>query len=127
MATVLNVTIHSDINEFPTEKRYDPAIKISELKKKLELITGANHKTMELFMTINDDEPKKLDDEEQTLSHYTNGKTDQINLTVKDTQSKSLLEGDVPKYEIPEDKYSQRKDNARDFIRKMRGQVDESI
>lgn len=123
MSTVYNVSIHSDISEFPTEKRYDSNIKISELKKKLELITGANHSTMKVSLIVGDKDIGSMDDNDQTLGYYA-GKSDtqeqSLKLVVKDEQVTDLLNGDVPKYTISEEKYLERKNTARSFIKELR-------
>lgn len=119
---IVNVTIHSEISEFPTEKRYDSEIQISELKKKLELITGANHKTMKISLSVGD-KKADIDDDNQTLAHFIGQEvTDGMNIVfeVKDDQMKELLSGDVPKYTISDDKYKERPDNVRDFIKQTR-------
>lgn len=123
MASVLKVTIFSDISEFPTEKRYDPSTKISELKKKLELITGANHATMKITLSINDKEVGQLEKDDETLAYYVGeqaSKDSDIKLVVKDEQALDLLSGDVPKYTISEEKYLERKNNVREFIKETR-------
>lgn len=123
-STVINVSINSDVSEFPTEKRYDVNTKILELKKKLELITGANHATMKVTLFIDDKEIGALSKNEETLGHYVGnvtGKDSTIKLVVKDEEP-SLVStgGDTPKFIISEEKYAQRPNNARNFIKEMR-------
>lgn len=122
MTSVINVSIHSEISEFPTEKRYDPSIKISELKKKLELITGANHKSMKITMTVDDKQAVELSNDDETLAFYLGetSKDSNVKLQVKDDQPSSFLEGDVPKYTISEEKYKERPNNVREFIKQTR-------
>lgn len=123
MASVFNVTIHSDFSEFPVDKRYDASIKISELKKKLELITGANHTTMKIFLSVGDKDIGELSNNDETLVSYAGdqvGKESVLKLVVKDEQSSNVLEGDVPKYSIADEKYLERENNARNFIKEMR-------
>lgn len=123
MAKVFNVSIQSEINEFPTEKRYDSQIKISELRKKLELITGADHKTMKIELHLNDNQVTLLDNDDQTLESYVSELSDKetiLKLVVKDEQSKALLNGDVPKYTISEEKYQSIPNNARNFIKELK-------
>lgn len=123
MASVVSVSIQSNLSEFPTEKRYDTSIKVSELKEKLELITGANHKTMKVSLRIDDLELGQLDNDDETLGHYIgehSGKETTFILTVKDDESSPILTGDIPKYTISEDKYLERKNNARDYIKELR-------
>lgn len=125
-SNVVNVSIHSDLAEFPSERRYDPQINILELKKKLELITGANHTSMKVTLFIDEKEIGELGNDEETLAHYLG--TDQVDkdktvkLIVKDENPSLILtqEGDAPKYVISEDKYLQRPNNARNFIKEMR-------
>lgn len=122
-SSVFTVSIHSDISEFPTEKRYDRNIKISELKKKLELITGANHASMKIFLSIGDKEIGELSNADETLAYYVGseqlGKDSTLKLAVKDDQPSDLLSGDVPKYTISEEKYKERP-NVRDFIKELK-------
>lgn len=123
MATVLNVIISSNLSEFPTEKRFDPNIKVAELKKKLELITGANHKSMKLSMTVDDKQVGQLENDDETLSKYvgeTVSKDSTIKIDVKDEQPIDLMGGDVPKYTISDEKYQERPNNVRNFIKEMR-------
>lgn len=123
MASVLNVTISSNISEYPIERRFDPSIKISELRKKLELITGANHKSMKISLTVDDKQIGQLDNVDETLSYYVSeqvGKDSIIKLDVKDDHPVDLLSGDVPKYTISEEKYQERPDNVRNFIKELR-------
>lgn len=124
-ATFYNVSIHSDSSEFPSEKRYDASTKIGDLKKKLELITGANHKSMKITMSLDDKEIGLLANDEATLADYTKNenvtKDSILKLLVKDEQP-SLIHtgGDTPKFTISDEKYVQRPNNARDFIKQMR-------
>lgn len=123
MSTIFNVTIHSDISEFPTEKRYDAGVKVSELKKKLELITGDNHATMKITVSVGDKEIAVLDDNDKTLGQYVGDQVASdslLKLTVKDDQASKLLSGDAPKFTISDEKYQQRPNNARNFIKEMR-------
>lgn len=123
MSVIYNTSIHSDISEFPTEKRYDSSTKVSELKKKLELITGANHASMKVTLFIGEEEICTLDNDEETLGHYAtlnNNHSSSIKLVVKDELSSNPLDGDVPKYTISEEKYTERKNNVRNFIKELR-------
>lgn len=123
MASIVSVTIHSEISEFPTEKRFDSSIKISELKKKLELITGANHESMKILLSVDDKKIGELDNNDATLSQFLGEKVSKesaIKFEVKDDQPSDLLSGDVPKYTIGEDKYLERPNNVRKFIQEVR-------
>lgn len=123
-SSVVSVSIHSDASEFPTEKRYDSSINILELKKKLELITGATHTSMKVTLIVDDKEIGVLSKNEETLGHYLGehlGKGGSIKLVVKDEHPSLILQGgDAPKFVISEDKYLQRPNNARNFIKEMR-------
>ena len=123
MASVFNVTIYSDISEFPVEKRYDSNIIISELKKKLELITGANHTSMKITLSVDDKQIGELDNDNETLGHYLGeqvNKDSALKFVVKDEQPSDLLSGDVPKYTISEERYLERENNVRNFIKEIR-------
>lgn len=123
MAAILKVIIHSEINEFPTEKRFDPNIKVGELKKKLELITGANHSSMKVTAFNGDEQIGELDNNDKSVADYIDQKPGEqltLKLVVKDDQVKEILCGDVPKYEIDEEKYLERENNARKFINEVR-------
>lgn len=123
MAAVYNVSISSDFNEFPVEKRYDVLIKISELKKKLELITGANHTTMKIFLSVDDKDIGELANDDQTLVSYVGdqvSKESVLKLVVKDDHSTNVLDGDVPKFTLSDEKYVERQNNARNFIKEVR-------
>ena len=124
-SNVVSVSIHSDASEFPTEKRYDPEIKILDLKKKLELITGATHTTMKVTLFIDDKEIGEMSNNDETLAHYMGSQANKdqaVKFVVKDEHSALILnqDGDAPKFVISEDKYLQRPDNARNFIKEMR-------
>lgn len=123
-SSVVTVSIHSDASEFPTEKRYDAGINILELKKKLELITGASYTSMKVTILIDDKEVGVLTKNENTLADYLGehlGKGVSVKLVVKDEHSSLILQGgDTPKFVISEDKYLQRPNNARNFIKEMR-------
>lgn len=133
MATVVTVSIQSETSEFPTEKRYDPNIKVSELKKKLELITGANHTSMKVTLVLDDKEVGVLENNDETLAHYLGEHVNKaIKLLVKDHQPSLILQsGETTKFIISEEKYLQRPDNARSFIKEMKkrvsGQSDSSL
>uniref|UniRef100_A0A6G1S591 Tubulin-folding cofactor B n=1 Tax=Aceria tosichella TaxID=561515 RepID=A0A6G1S591_9ACAR len=121
---VVSVTIQSDSSEFPTEKRFDPNIKVSELKKKLELITGATHTSMKLTLSVDDKEVGLMSNDDETFAHYLGDqlkKDSSVKLLVKDEQPSLILQGgEAPKFVISEDKYLQRPNNARNFIKEMR-------
>lgn len=121
--SIFKVTIYSEISEFPTEKRYDAGINILELKKKLELITGANYLTMKVSLSIGDEEIGELADNDKTLSDCVGDRATPdavLKLTVKDGDSSKIFSGDAPKFNLSEEKYLQRSNNARDFIKEMR-------
>lgn len=123
MASVLTVSINSNLSEYPTEKRYDKNIIISELKKKLELITGANHLTMKIHLQLDDKQSVELSNDSETLGHYVDQldcKDVILKLIVNDDQNSNILSGDTPKYTIPEEKYQSRSDTARNFIKQVR-------
>lgn len=125
-AKVVNVSIQSNLSQYPTEKRYDPQINVLELKKKLELITGANYTSMKVTLFIDDKEIGELSNNEETLAHYIGShqaiEDKTVKLVVKDESPSLILtqEGDAPKYIISENKYLQRPNNARNFIKEMR-------
>lgn len=122
MANYISVSIHSQVSDVPTEKRYPSEIKINDLKEKLELITGANHKTMTVELSIDDKPAVALEDDERTLVHYVGQvppKETHVKLIVKDDSSMDLLAGDVPHATISEENYVKRP-NARDFIKQLR-------
>lgn len=123
MAGIVQVSIHSEINEFPSEKRFPSTLKIKELKEKLELITGANHATMKIEFSLDNKLIGSPSDDKKTLGEFLGEalSTESIfKLTVQDESSKDLLSGDVPKYTISEDKYLSRTENARNFIKEIR-------
>jgi len=120
---MITVSIESDLNQFPTERRFDPQTKILELKKKLELITGANHTSMKVILYVDDKEVTELANDAETLAHFLGEQgSKNVKLVVKDENPSLILtqEGDAPKYVISEDKYLQRPNNARNFIKEMR-------
>lgn len=124
MTTLVSAEIVTNDSEFPVERRFDVNQEIGKLKEKLEPITGANHQTMTVSLSVGGEEIGELKDSSKTLAEYLGEKLSieklKIKLTIKDDQSTSLFEGDVPKYEISEENYSQRSNNARNFINEMK-------
>lgn len=128
--SIVNAEIFSELSEFPVERRFDLNIEIAKLKEKLEPITGANHKTMVVNLSMAGKDIAVLEDPSKKLSDYLKdvnlNERIEIKLHVKDEQSKDLLSGDVPKYTISEEKYAERNNSARHFIKELKKKNDTS-
>ncbi|CAG2108601.1 unnamed protein product [Medioppia subpectinata] len=119
--TVL-LSITTDHNSFATERRFPSNLLISDLKAKLELITGASNETMDLqVLDSNHDLVMKLDDNGRRLKSYLSDNQNQLNVHVLDTTVKV---GDfedvsgVPKFELSQQEYEKRGDSVLAFKQK---------
>ncbi|XP_046578955.1 tubulin-folding cofactor B-like [Haliotis rubra] len=115
--SVVNVRVTSNVNTFGSERRFQKDLTISDLKNKIELLTGASSGTMKL--SLNDKDNKmvcQLDNEAALLGSYP--VEDNMIIHVED---KSLILGEyedvskVKKYEMTAEDYSKRSDSVRSF------------
>lgn len=124
MAEYISVSIHCDqTQDLPPVKRYPAEIKIRDLKDKLELFTGANRETMNVEIYIDNEPAVTLENDEETLVHYVGRvppRETTVRLVVHDESSRDLLSGDVPKMTISEEKYANRPNNFRKFMKEVR-------
>ena len=116
----VNVFISSNVNSFTSEKKFPKDLSISELKGKLELITGATAGTMTI--TVYDDKNVKvidLSDDSSLFGSYPieNG----MRLHVLD-EHKMAGEfentNNVKKFELSEQEYSKRSDTVQSFMKR---------
>ncbi|KAL5009224.1 hypothetical protein ScPMuIL_014805 [Solemya velum] len=118
--SVANVTITSSANTFGTERRFQKDVLISQLKGKLELLTGSvtGNMKLELF----DKENKRvciLDNDDAMLGSYP--VEDGMRIHVTDPTIKIGEFEDVSrveKFEISAEEYSKRTDSVRAFKQK---------
>jgi len=120
----VNVLISNNINGHASEKRFARGITVGDLKGKLELITGANASTMDIFVH---DEKRggalvcALNDDNALLGSYPvdNG----MRLHVKDTSGKTIASAfddlsKVEKFELTQDQYSKRTDTVKAYLQR---------
>lgn len=92
-STIVNVIIQSDSNESSIEERFDSTLKVSELKKKLELITSATQTGMKVTLFVDDNEVGLLSNDDETLAHYLGDQLNEessVKLFVKDEKPSSI-------------------------------------
>ncbi|KAJ8945703.1 hypothetical protein NQ318_012422 [Aromia moschata] len=102
-----------------SEKRFPKDISISDLKAKLELMTGGSCHTMQVEAYTNDNKfVCKLDNNDAMLGSYP--LEDGMRLHVIDQfQIRNELDsGDEPKFELSEEEYSKKSDSVRAFLQK---------
>ncbi|CAG9815288.1 unnamed protein product [Phaedon cochleariae] len=116
----LNLQISTSKNDISfNEKRFPKDLIISDLKVKLEMITGGSCSTMKIqAFNKNDQLICDLDKDETLLGSYP--LEDGMRLHVIDQfQLRSDLDlSNVPKYEITDDEYSKKSDSVRSFLQK---------
>ncbi|CAG2168061.1 unnamed protein product [Oppiella nova] len=113
------LSITTNMNSFATERRYPSNILISDLKAKLELITGASNETMDLqLLDTNHELVTKLDDNGRRLESYLSDNQSKVNIHVMDTNTRvgefEDLSG-VEKFELPQEDYQKRSDSVLAF------------
>ncbi|XP_050296225.1 tubulin-folding cofactor B [Anthonomus grandis grandis] len=114
----VHVQISTSVNHATFgEKRFPKDITISELKAKLELMTGGNCHTMKI-QVFNDDNKlvTTLDDNNRLLGSYP--VDDGMRLHVIDKFEYNLLEESVEKFELNEEEYAKRNDSVKSYLMK---------
>jgi len=118
----VNVLISNSLNNHASEKRFAKGITVSDLKGKLELITGANAATMEI--NVHDEKTGakvcSLVNDDALLGSYPID--DGMRLHVQDTGPKAFGEFDdlskVEKYELTDEQYSKKSDTVRAYLQR---------
>ncbi|KAF8647585.1 hypothetical protein AX16_006607 [Volvariella volvacea WC 439] len=117
MSGISNVWVVSP--DTRSERRLDPHLTVSQLKTKLEPITGipTGNQVISLFNAENDAQPiTRLDDDTKQLGFY--GLRDWQMLKVEDANPSTTLTGrfgdysQVEKFEISEEAYAKRQDSV---------------
>lgn len=110
--------ITSSSNSFTSERRFDANIKISELKSKLELITGASS-LMQLQLFADNQLIASIDDNERTLISYLghkNATNFRIHVTDRSVKSGEFDDlNQVKKMELSQHEYETRADSLLAF------------
>lgn len=120
--TQVLLEITANDSAFPTERRFPESMSISELKNRLEVITGASAATMKL--SFHDSLGALLGEGEdgKTVGDYTPSGIDRLQLRVKD---ENIIRCDdlsaVPKFELSAEEYEKRGDSVMAF--KMRNKL----
>uniref|UniRef100_A0A0V0G7T1 Putative tubulin-folding cofactor b-like protein n=1 Tax=Triatoma dimidiata TaxID=72491 RepID=A0A0V0G7T1_TRIDM len=118
----VNLTVSTSCESTSIERRFSKAITVTELKGKLELMTGGSINTMKL--TIFDKEDKlicSLDNDDSLLGSYSID--DGMRLHVEDNfmLRKQLDDAfNIKKFELTEEEYSQRKDSLKTYLMQNR-------
>ena len=119
---LVSLRVTSSTTSFVSERRFGSGTVITDLKGKLELLTGATAGSMTLELYDKEDKLiGRLNDDERTLQSY--GITGGMRIHVSDPSKKAGEFEDVSKvekYEISDDAYAKRGDTVRDFKQKMK-------
>ncbi|XP_030755606.1 tubulin-folding cofactor B [Sitophilus oryzae] len=101
------------------EKRFPKDLTISDLKAKLELMTGGNCNTMRIEAYNKDNKlVASLDDNKQVLGFYPIDDGMRLHV-IDDFQLRSEFDSaNVPKFELSEEEYSKRGDSVKTFLMK---------
>ncbi|PAV55785.1 hypothetical protein WR25_13066 isoform A [Diploscapter pachys] len=121
MADHYELDITTNTCEFPYTKKYSIAMTLGDLKKKLELIVGAEAESIDVELRDNEgkfvaalvENSKSLKDLGVKNGMQIHG----IDRTHKNEELKD--DSMVEKYEISEDKYEQRQDSVRAFKKRL--------
>jgi len=116
----IHVFVTSTVNSFGTERKFAKSLTVQELKNKLELLTGAPSISMEVEAYTKDNKLVcKLEKPTALLGSYPID--DNMTLKVIDSvNEKGVFEdmSNVEKFELTEEKYSQRTDTVKSFLSK---------
>jgi len=120
----VNVLISNSLNGHASEKRFAKGITVGDLKGKLELITGANAGTMEIF--VHDEKQGgalvcALSDDSALLGSYPVDSG--MRLHVKDTSGKAIATAfddlsKVEKFELSQEQYAKRSDTVKAYLQR---------
>lgn len=124
---MVNVLITSCFNSFGTERRYPKNILISDLKRKLELITGASESSMKLQLRDKNDSIVANLTDDSTLGSYALQEGMRIHV-IDDTHKVGEFEdvSKVKKFELSEEEYQKKSDSVRAFkIKNKLGEYNE--
>ncbi|XP_065839653.1 tubulin-folding cofactor B-like [Oscarella lobularis] len=122
MDDVISVRITSSVSTFGSERRFPASTKVVDLKGKLELITGASCRSMELDLFDRDDQfVRSLQDDDATLESASVASGMRVHVTDREKRAGEFDDlSAVPKYEMKDDEYAKRSDSVRAFKERMK-------
>jgi len=119
-ADLVNVFITSNITSFTSEKRFDKSLTVSDLKSKLEMISGGSALTMKITVFNKDDKMIcKLEDNNALLGSYP--VDDGCRLHIEDSsKAKGEFENtaNVEKFELSKEEYEKKEDTVAAFLKR---------
>ncbi|XP_067119847.1 tubulin-folding cofactor B-like [Centruroides vittatus] len=124
---MVSILITSSINSFGTERRYPKNISISELKGKLELITGALSSSMKLELRDKNDVVVTTMMDGSNLGSYTIGEGMRIHVIDNSHRVGEFEDlSKVEKFALSDEEYQKKSDSLRAFKMKNKlGQFNE--
>ncbi|CAD5213860.1 unnamed protein product [Bursaphelenchus xylophilus] len=121
MAGHLNIQIQSPSLEFNSLKQFAPSTLVMELKRKLELVVGMYKDDMVLSLLNPEGKFERDIVEEGATLEEIGARNDWI-IKVTNKNGDLLKFDGAEKFNIPDDKYAEREDNARAFLAKVKEQ-----
>jgi len=121
MANLVNLAISSNVSGFGNERRYPRKMLISELKGKLELVTGVQCSWMELELYDNQDVLMHKLEDDKMIGFYSpadNWRVHVINTNPNRAEDEYQDVSKVEKYNMSEDDYLKKEDSVRNFMMK---------
>jgi len=117
---IVSVNVTSQFSSFLNERRFDRGTTVGKLKDNLELITGANAKSMQIdVFSLEDKKLFTLSNDNARLGEY--AIEDGMRLHVTDKSSAGINFDDtskVEKFEITETEYDSKRDTVRSFLKR---------
>jgi len=117
---LVNVTITSNITSFTSEKRFDKALTVSDLKSKLEMITGGSALAMKITVFDKDDKLIcNLDNDNAVFGSFP--VDDGCRLHIEDN---SRVKGEfentaaVDKFELSKEEYAKKEDTLAAYLKR---------
>ena len=116
----VNLTIYTELNAFGVEKRFPKDILVSDLKNKLELITGYEAAHIKIKLLTRD---KKfvcdLNEDDKMLGFYPC--EDNFLLEVSASNAVQVVEDpDFKRYELTDEEYAKKTDTVKNFKKNMK-------
>ncbi|CEF64141.1 Tubulin-folding cofactor B [Strongyloides ratti] len=127
---MLNLTIFTNVSDFPYKKKYDQNTLLKDFKQKMIMIAGIEQlENMQVELVDERKNPLLIfDDDNKKLSDY--NLTDESIILVKDISGANteLLQNDDidERYVMPDEKYAVRDNTARNFKKKIMETTKES-
>uniref|UniRef100_A0A0N4ZRP3 CAP-Gly domain-containing protein n=1 Tax=Parastrongyloides trichosuri TaxID=131310 RepID=A0A0N4ZRP3_PARTI len=120
---MINLTIYTNVSDFPHEKKFDSGMRLKEFKEKMIMIAGIeNLENMQVELIDQQKQSLKiLDDNNKSLKEYDLDSESLI--LVKDISGGNeefIGNNDIDeRYIMPDEKYAMRDDNVRNFKKKI--------